>query len=64
MWNVMSLYRADSLTVTRILVKYKLQLFGVEESRWDGSDTESAGDYTFCYLNGNENHELETGSFV
>jgi hypothetical protein len=46
MWNVRSLYRADSQIVTGILVKYKLDLVGIQEIRWDGSDTESAGTLT------------------
>jgi exonuclease III len=35
-WNVRSLYRADSLkTVARELGKYKLNLVGVQEVRWE-----------------------------
>jgi exonuclease III len=35
-WNVRSLYRAGSLkTVARELVKYKLDLVGVQEVRWE-----------------------------
>jgi hypothetical protein len=32
---------------------------GVQEVRWDGGGTERAGEYTFFYGKGNENHELE-----
>jgi hypothetical protein len=32
--------------------------------RWEGGGTEPAGEYTFFYGKGNENHELDTGSFV
>jgi hypothetical protein len=32
--------------------------------RWDGGGTEQAGEYTFFYGEGNENHELGTGFFV
>jgi hypothetical protein len=38
-----------------------LDLVGVQEVRWDGSGTELAGEYTFFYRKGNDNHEL--GSF-
>jgi exonuclease III len=35
-WNVWSLYRSGSLkTVARELGKYKLDLVGVQEVRWD-----------------------------
>jgi hypothetical protein len=34
----------------------------VQEVRWEGSGTESAGEYTFFY--GNQNHELGTCFFV
>ena len=35
-WNVMSLYTSGSLTtVARELAKYKLDLVGVQEVRWD-----------------------------
>jgi hypothetical protein len=53
-WNVRSLYRAGSLvTVSKKLSKYKLDLVGVREVRWDGGDTEPAGEYRFCYGKGN-----------
>jgi hypothetical protein len=39
-WNVRSLYRAGSLmTVTREVARYKLDLVGVQEVRWEGGGT-------------------------
>jgi hypothetical protein len=62
--NVRSLYIADSLgTVSIELSKYRLDLVGVQEVRWDGGGPELAGEYTFFYGKENENHELDTGSF-
>jgi exonuclease III len=40
-WNVMSLYRIGSLkTVARELGKYKLDLVGVQEVRWEKGGTD------------------------
>jgi hypothetical protein len=64
-WNVKSLYRAGSLmTVAREISKYKLDLVGVQEVRWDGGGTEPAGEYTFFYGKGNENHEIGARFFA
>jgi hypothetical protein len=38
-----------------------LDLVGVQEVRWECGGTESAGEYTFFYGEGNENHELGIG---
>jgi hypothetical protein len=47
-WNVRSLYRAGSLIlVSRELGRYKLNLVGVQEIRWEGGGTKPAGEYTF-----------------
>jgi hypothetical protein len=57
LWNVRSIVRAGSLmTVSRELSRYKLHLVGVQEVRWEGDGTEPAGEYTFFYGKGNENH--------
>jgi hypothetical protein len=48
------------MTVSRELARYKLDLVGVQEVRWEGGGTEPAGEYTFFYGKGNENHELST----
>jgi hypothetical protein len=49
------------MTVASEISKYKLDLVGVQDDRWDGGGTEPAGEYTFFYGKWNENHELGTG---
>jgi hypothetical protein len=50
-WNERSLYRSGSLsTVDREFVKYKTDLEGAQEDRWDKGDTvRRAGGYIFFY---------------
>jgi hypothetical protein len=45
----------------KVIIKYKLDLVGVPEVRWDGGGTESADEYTYFYRKVDENHELGTG---
>jgi hypothetical protein len=55
-WNVRNLYRAGSLmTVASKITKYKFDLVGVQEVRWDRGGKEPAGEYSFFYGKGNEN---------
>jgi hypothetical protein len=64
LWNVRSLYRAGSLmTVSRELARYKLDLVGVQEVRWEGGGIKPMGEYTFLYGKGNENHAVGTVFF-
>jgi hypothetical protein len=51
-------------TVSGELAKYKLELVGVQEVRWDKGGTKPAGDYTFFYGNGNADHHLGTAFSV
>jgi len=64
-WNVRSLYRAGSLKVAaRELGRYKLDVAGVQEVRWDEGGTVREGDYDSFYGKGNDNHQLGSGVFV
>jgi hypothetical protein len=49
------------MTVSRELSRYKLDLVGVQEVKWEGGGTEPAGEYTFFCGKDIENHALGTG---
>jgi exonuclease III len=64
-WNVRSMYRTGSLrAVAKEVSKHKLDLVGLQEVRRHGGGTEPAGEYSFFYGKGYENHQLGTGILV
>jgi hypothetical protein len=44
------------VTVSKEPSKYRLDLVGVQEVRWEGGDIEPAEEYKFFYGKGHENH--------
>jgi hypothetical protein len=64
-WNIRGLcWVGFVIAVSKELTRYRLDLMGVQEIRWEGIGTAPAGEYTFFYGEGNENHELGTDCFV
>jgi hypothetical protein len=64
-WNIRSLYMVGSLmAVSTELPRYKLDLVGVQEVRWEDSGTAPAEEYIFCYGKENENHKWGKGFLI
>jgi hypothetical protein len=58
-WTVRRPYRAGSpMTVANELSKYKLQLVGVQEVRWESGDSKPVSECTFFHGKGDSNNEL------
>ena len=57
-WIFRSLYRAGALmAAARELARYKFDLVGVQEMRWEKDGPVKAGDCSFVYGKENENHQ-------
>ena len=50
--------------VTSEIDKYRMDLVGVQEVKWEGSGTLESGYYTLVYREDNANHQLGTRFFI
>ena len=51
------------ISAARELARYKLDVVGVQEVRWEKEGTVRAVDYNFFYGKGSENHQLGTSFY-
>ena len=64
-WNIRSLYRVGSLTAAaRELARYKLDLVGVQEVRWDKWGTVRTEEYTFFLWKRKRKSSIGNRTFV
>jgi exonuclease III len=57
-WNVRRFYKAGFFkAAARELGRYKLDVVGVQEVRWNKGGSVNAEDYDFFYWKGNKTHQ-------